>query len=402
MPTSTDAANPNKGTSFFWIDAMKGFAILWIILYHAALVLFVVPGYFHPFDHPKDSWPGIGERIIALVPLDIGGVTGLLSNTIRYFSWLGYQGVHLFLVLSGLGLALSVARRGGALDLGQFYRRRLFRIFPEYWAAHVFFLVTYLLIGTPWVDPVSYMTAMSLAGMRFLPETFSYIATAWWYVGLIIQLYLIFPLLWAWLQRFGTRHFLIGTAIITIVMRFVTLLLLDVRIEYWSMGVLFTNRLFEFCLGMALGLQLASDPEWLSRILQRWWLVALGLYLLGLAASLSVIGSVVAPLLIAAGIFGLLYQFIHLLPSLAQRLFVRIGLISYAIYLLHHPIIIAAANRMSIQSSLLAGHLLAAIALIIAIAFLFQKVLDRLIRSLQQRIATRFGSRSVSMANERL
>src|SRR5689334_16717282 len=45
----------------------------------------------------------------------------------------GWQGVHLFIVLSGFTLACSDLKRGGAIDRRAWALRRANRILPAYW-----------------------------------------------------------------------------------------------------------------------------------------------------------------------------------------------------------------------------------------------------------------------------
>ena len=231
-----------------WLDLIKGLAILGIMLYHTVLII-CGP---HPFDHPQDNWLPLVERLAHLQPRPHDSLVAYLSlNVLRYLGWLGYQGVHLFLVLSGFGLTWSLARRSLAadLDLRQFLQRRLGRVFPIYWVAHLFFLLFQALVGQlvdqPKISPLDGRFYLSLAGLRFLPETFFYISPAWWYFWLILQLYLVFPLLWAWLRRKGLLHFCLGTAAITLVSRFVLLIIVGSNRTMWSMGALFVTRLFE-------------------------------------------------------------------------------------------------------------------------------------------------------------
>lgn len=182
-------------------------------------------------------------------------------------------------------------------ELREFYLRRVLRIFPPYWAAHAVFITSFLAFGAPWLVPISRQTAMTLLALRFTPDTFSYISTAWWYVGLILQLYLVFPLLWAWLRRAGPLQFLAGTGLVTLVARLLTLVVVGRHIELWSMGLLFTNRLFEFAFGMSVAYRLAVNQSALERWVWRMPALAgaLACYALGLAASFTVLGSVIAP-----------------------------------------------------------------------------------------------------------
>lgn len=258
--------------------------------------------------------------------------------------------MHLFIVLSGFGLAWSQLHRAPAEDvrLSQFYRRRLWRLLPIYWAGHFFFLVFQLLIGRflgqPVISLLDSRFYLSLAGVRFLPETFFYISPAWWYFGLILQLYLAFPLLWTWLRRKGVLHFWLGTAAITLCSRFVLLIIVGSNIEMWSMGGLFVTRLFEFTFGMGLAYWLARQPDGLDYLWQKRWLllVACLTYLLALALSFTVVGSIVAHSLIAVSLFGLAYvisRYGLLRVKPLEQAAGWLGVQSYTIMVLHQPIL---------------------------------------------------------------
>lgn len=326
-----------------WLDMIKGLAILGIVMYHVALLLFGPS----PFDHPKDDWLPLGERLAQLGRVQHETLCGeFIQIVLRGLGWLGYQGVHLFLVLSGFGLTWSLARRSPLTDadvnLRQFLRRRLGRVFPLYWAAHLFFLLFHALVGKPEISALDYRFYLSLVGMRFLPETFFYIAPAWWYVGLILQLYLVFPVLWAWLRRRGLLHFWLGTFAITLASRFVLLIIVGSNREMWSMGAFFVTRLFEFTFGMGLAYWLAQQPDGLERLWQRRWpLVAAFLtYLVALAFSFTVVGSIIAHSLIAVSLFGMTYALSqHGLLAIKRLGHVTgwFGRQSYALMILHQP-----------------------------------------------------------------
>jgi peptidoglycan/LPS O-acetylase OafA/YrhL len=345
---SAHLVQPSKRSDrLLWLDSIKGLAILGIILYHTVLII-CGP---HPFDHPKDDWLPLVERLAQLQPRPHDTLVACLSlNALRYVGWLGYQGVHLFLVASGFGLTWSLARRSLAadLDLRQFLRRRLWRVFPIYWAAHFFFLLFQALVGQfvdqPRISLLDGRFYLSLAALRFLPETFFYISPAWWYVWLILQLYMVFPALWAWLRRKGLRHFWIGTIAITLVSRFVLLIIVGSNREIWSMGIFFVTRLFEFTFGMGLAYWLAQQPNGLERLWRKRWplLVACLSYPLALALSFTVVGSVVSHSLIAVSLFGITYavsQYGLLATKYLRQVGGWLGKQSYGLMILHQPIL---------------------------------------------------------------
>lgn len=334
-----------KSPALTWIEPMKGLAILAVVAYHLSLVLYPIPDFYHPFDHPKNIWPALGERLQTLQPLPGEGVVGLLNNASRYVGWLGYQGVHIFIVLSGIGLTWSLALRGGSgtLRTRAFYQRRLLRVFPQYWAAHLLFICFALAIGQPAFDLISRQFAMSFLGLRFTVDTFYYISAAWWYIGLILQLYLVFPLLWAWLCRFGLASFWIGTFAITLAARFFGLVVGQWQIELVSMGIFFPTRLFEFTFGMGVAYLLARQPQEVDRTLRSTPAVmaSIVVYILGIVLSFTRAGAVMAPMLIAVGLFVLCHALLshkYVVGRRPARALGWVGAISFSLYLLHLPI----------------------------------------------------------------
>jgi peptidoglycan/LPS O-acetylase OafA/YrhL len=338
---------PSPVHRLLWLDTMRGLAILGIMIYHAALVLFGIP----PFDHPKDDWLPLADRLDQLRPVQHWSLVGqVFLNVSRGVGWLGYQGVHLFLVLSGFGLTWSQARHplGGPVSLRQYYWTRLRRIYPLYWAGHLFFLLAHMALGRLGLQleliPPDGRFWLSLLGVRSLPDTFFYISPAWWYVGLMLQLYLVYPLLWAWLRHVGVARFWFGTAAVTLGSRSLLLHVVGHHREMWSMGALFTTRLFEFAFGMGVAHWLARQPDGLERLRAKPWLllIAASAYLTSIGLSFTVSGSVLAHSLIAVSLFWMSYVLSHQVVAKARRVALAIGWVgrqSYSLMILHQPLL---------------------------------------------------------------
>ncbi len=103
----------------------------------------------------------------------------------------GAESLSLFFITSGLGLYLSHLR--SPRTWREFFLRRAIRIIPLYWLALVFAYTTYKL----WV-PVYTTEAAFLIHLPVVVHTLTQYANAFgplWFVGVISQLYLLFPLL---------------------------------------------------------------------------------------------------------------------------------------------------------------------------------------------------------------
>lgn len=363
-----------------WLDAMRGLAILMIVFYHITIGIYGVPW----FAHPRNDWPDLGARLAQLWPLPQENFAAfLLANAFRYLGWLGYQGTGVFLVLSGFGLTWALASRSRAAEIDRqaFYLRRFLRLFPLYWVGHFFFLGFNNLAGWRPFSALDPRFALSLFGIRFLPEVFHFISPAWWFIVLIMQLYAVFPFLWKALQRMGLLRFWIGIALLTVASRGIGFFLLPIDREMWSRGLLFTSRLAEFALGMGIAWWAAGDVHRIEGLLRtpRAWAGLLVLYALGLSLSFTLPGAVVAPMLItpaAAGFLTLLAR--DLLPrlrSLHQALS-TLGIYSYGVMVFHQPILWAFITWLWPFSMPLTFRL-GAIGLVTALIFIGSAALER-------------------------
>src|SRR6266480_7779394 len=165
-----------------WLDISKGLAILFVAYFHFFRTYFE-RGVLLPPD-----WSNIAGSTLMILRLAWFKVSGL-----------GFHAVGVFIILSGWTLMQSTMRRAesGPLAWGSWYRARLLRLYPMYWVAHLVYLVSPFVAR---LEPVDSRIILSLLGLRFIDITmnFMYLNAAWWYFSMLIQFYLIFPLLfWA-------------------------------------------------------------------------------------------------------------------------------------------------------------------------------------------------------------
>lgn len=176
---------PAAARHLAYIDALRGFACLWVILCH-------VHGYWLDGFRPH-GWT----------------LTTLVTRVAGY----GGKGVDLFIVLSGFCLywpLVSKRREGAPFELKPFFMRRARRILPAYYAA---LAVCTALVLLPAVQPMLVarpITGADLVSHLFLVQTFSpstapSINGSFWSLALELQLYLAFPLLLLIGRRHGLR-----------------------------------------------------------------------------------------------------------------------------------------------------------------------------------------------------
>lgn len=211
-----------------------------------------------------------------------------------------------------------------------------------YWVAHLVYLVSPFIAR---LEPVDDRIILSLLGLRFIDieMNFMYLNAAWWYFAMLIQFYLMFPLLFWLARRVGPWWFLFIGCAVGFFARYV-LLVLWPQNGLWVLGGFAICRLPEFALGISLAMWYAQTPERLEWFLLRGAGFAAGLILYPAALQLYNglfpyifvdFATGACCMLEIVGIAG----FISLFDSSA-KLFGLVGLYSYGLYLTHQPYVI--------------------------------------------------------------
>jgi peptidoglycan/LPS O-acetylase OafA/YrhL len=333
----------NKISTMAWLDGLKGFAFIWIFIDHFVEQIFGAAS----IANPRLEWPPLTEKISELIPLTGYGVWDLPLNFLRYFGWFGDQGVPLFLLISGFGLTWGLLHKEQANSIPDipFYERRFERIYPIWWGVIFFFMLTWIFSG--WGLSFSDLkTYLNFLGLKFLPGMNSF-SPSWWYVSLIIQLYLIYPILWRYLKRVGPFKLLIITCVISFIIRAIGIYILKDKhfVDAWCRGSIFITRLPEFTLGISLAVWFFEKPDKTDQKLRSTLMLMTGLilYVIGTILSLFWFGMVIAPFLLLCGGFILLYPIFKSLmdqKNLLSQPFKWIGHHSYSFYLMHQPFIL--------------------------------------------------------------
>ena len=327
-----------RGRRLIWLEISKAIALVLIIFNHALERMGDYPYIFNP----ADDWVPFADRVDQLKPLT-DGVWEIAFNAFRYTGLFGEVGVQLFVIASGIGLTLSAMRRRGT-DAG-FFRRRLERIAPTWIVVHFLALLAsipvLLFVGGGAVDRVAAPWDIrfwaSLIGFRFTPETIYYLVPSWWFIALLIQLYLVFPLLYRWFERMKPRGFwyLIAGSI---VIKLAGLYLLSSYLDVWARGAFFITRLPEFAFGMIVARWLTSSDNPLRRPAAV--PAAVVAIPVGIVSSLYLAGNAWGPFLYGAGVFVLLYRLFadRPLDGRVAGWTTWVGKHSLSLFILHQPV----------------------------------------------------------------
>jgi peptidoglycan/LPS O-acetylase OafA/YrhL len=225
---------------------------------------------------------------------------------------------------------------------GTWYRARFLRLYPMYWVAHLVYLLSPFVAR---LEPVDDRIILSLLGLRFIDiqMNFMYLNASWWYFSMLIQLYLIFPLLFLAARRFGPLWFLFIACAAGFLARYVLLVVLREN-GLWVLGGFAICRLPEFALGMSLAMWRRQSTARMDWFFLRGAGLSLGLILYPAALQLYNglyeyifvdFATGTCCMLEIVGIAGIVLLFKE--PA---KLFGLVGLYSYGLYLIHQPYVI--------------------------------------------------------------
>jgi peptidoglycan/LPS O-acetylase OafA/YrhL len=329
-----------------WLDVSKGLAILWVVYFHFFMTYTSAPlpifkGFISMVAGP-DGWEGFGAIIVTL-----GKIAGI------GVSQLGFHAVGAFLVLSGWAVFQATERRAikGPIEWRKWYWSRFIRLYPMYWVAHLVYLVSPFVAH---LEPVDGRIILSLLGLRFIDISmnFMYLNAAWWYLSMLIQFYVAFPILYYGLRKLGGWPFLALACLAGFFARYMMLVVIPQN-GSWVLGGFALCRLPEFALGMVLGGWHRRNQARAERFLLGGPGLAAGVLLYPLALTLYAnphtyvfvdFATGACCLLVIVGIAGLICR-----ADQVSRLIALVGVFSYGLYLIHQPYVIWVGVRIKEQ-----------------------------------------------------
>lgn len=293
--------------------------------------------------------------ILGIVAIHAGSFSEAISGpswipgATSYIAHLADFGVPLFFMISGFLLAARPMGPGGA---GRFYRRRLMTVVPPY----LFFSTIYLAYNH-WVLG---QTDLAQAAWSYL--LFDAVGV-FWFLGAMIQMYLLFPFLSSWLDRLVDRHrswaFLAVPAVLYIIwyaflenavaggIDFLGVPVIDMGERL--AGFLFPGYLVFFALGM----YISRTPATMLRGLAEVSPAPMAALVLVVPLGLQMIGSefwwamaVVPYSIIASAVVYRASAYLASRPGRAFSVLDLLGRYSFGIYMVHILALAFASNRL--------------------------------------------------------
>jgi peptidoglycan/LPS O-acetylase OafA/YrhL len=204
-----------------------------------------------------ESQPG-RLRLLLIDELKIVGIAAIVIShlfggnlPLQYLS-INYRdvGLTLFIIASGMGLAYTTPSLTTWGEVAAFYKKRFLRIYPAYWVMVTVMLCIALysrgMISPHWTALQWFQTYTGF--QAFVGDFGGRLSVTFWFVGLIVSLYLLYPaILWAHNRN---KH-------VALAAFFLISVVSTVVVSSWS-GVEYPTlwsplcRVFEFALGIYL------------------------------------------------------------------------------------------------------------------------------------------------------
>ncbi|MCQ2318862.1 MAG: acyltransferase [Bacteroidales bacterium] len=164
------------------------------------------------------------------------------------FSYLGHYGVEIFIFISGFGLAKSFGENQKSWD--SFMLARVKKLYPLLLISLLTFFFTRISIyyALPTKEELTSMLYKLLFIHTFIPGESMTLDGPLWFFGLIIQLYIFFPLLFKLINKHGLKAFVFISAISYLIV-YLVLNLIKMPDELYIMQHCF-GHFPEFCLGI--------------------------------------------------------------------------------------------------------------------------------------------------------
>jgi len=311
----------HKGNHSEWIDIFRGFAAMWVIVYHSRV----------------DLWVGFRE---------IRNSPGAYSGFDRLLAWLslpaacGGSAVMLFFLISGFCIHFPYAASSRLFNIKQYGLRRAFRILPPYLFAVILTCLLEWLVY--WMGGASPTPWHQIGRVALLSQNYGEHAGqlltngSLWSLPVEVELYIAYLLFYFLLKSIGGRS---TAAIISIASLLATIGYLD---GIKALSENFLRFWAIWCAGAVLAEWFKSGhlPEFKIWNGLTFFLLAMSaLWGEGHQWHLGILNYLWAAAYFHVIWFALLNpNSLHRFPKRCVELFVWLGKISYSAYLIHAPL----------------------------------------------------------------
>jgi len=333
------------------------FEIIIILLMIASAKLLVK----HHFLDQNQTDELKGVAILTVIFSHIGFFIFDNQDFLKPMSWISGAGVNLFLFVSGYGLTLSAIAR--PMNIINFYRKRLLRLFIPLWITiTTFFLLDKFMLQREYTQ--EYLVNSYLG---FFPsaDLFKDLNSPLWYFTVILFFYLIFPLATWGILRYAAPF------IIAAISKHILTLRLEIKEDVLN---LYHLHYLAFPLGMSLALLKPTLPAFniLKNPLTRLAILVPSLVALNYYAVNAGVGTT----LYKEHIYALLNMVLLILIVWALpyrfRLLSLFGKFSFELYLIHWPIITRYTDFYATMPAVVATVLY--LVLLLGLSYLLQRL----------------------------
>lgn len=330
------------------IDLARGISIFFIVFFH----------YFLEVSHFSIR-PVVGtlsQNLSRHFILPWGVNLSLLLNPLSALFSFGWEFVGVFIFLSGFTLYYS--QKNAPTLPPSFLVKRILSLVPAWQLAIIFAFLVNLFSAHFFSHFLASNQSTKLSDYLYLllypiviDFTFQHIPAvnpSLWFMSLLFQFYLIFEIIYLFIQKIGLKKVLISSIIIGVISRIILVYLLNGIPTALSISIpknyqaftLFPARIIEFIAGMYfadLYIHKASFNFLRSKTIL---ITSFILWLIGNLCNYFVFGWIFSDTFITLGLVGLLFNMIFLLRSPHLRKFLAIlGKKSIWIYLFHNELL---------------------------------------------------------------
>lgn len=296
------------------LNSIKGIAIVMIILFH----------YFGQ----QNGWKHASEYISTISNISFDWIVGFISS-------IGYLGVSLFIISSGIGLTYSqLHKKANKNNWKQWYVKRFRSIIPEYWIVLIGLTILPLILRSEnkigIINFITHLTATHIIS----PKYYNAIDGSWWYISLIISLYIIFPILYKLSNKYSKEKFLGGLFIIAFLGKLIPYLIFNPVNDHWYVGF-FISRIFEFGIGIIIAKELLNKKVLFTNKIKSKSILTIMFILSLFTNQQRFIYDMFGTIIMGPILFLLLFTIINSKKAIWDFF----GKISYHIYLIHFTLI---------------------------------------------------------------